>query len=831
MAQPKMRVGHASVAGGWRAHLWPVVVLGVLAAFFFWRPIFGGQVLAPALAQRQMEPWRSEVETPLESEGRAWEGLCWDAVAQFIPWRVLYARTVRNGEVPLWNPYQFCGTPFLANAQSAVLYPPNLIYVIFDPLWALGLGALLHVWFAAACTYLFVRRLGASAMPALLSGLAFAFSSYMIAWVELPTVVATASWLPFGLLMAHRLFDQGRWTTAGWLGLGGAMSLLAGHPQIAIYALGTIGLYCVARLLWLARASQARPASDRPGPAPGWQVIAQLVAAALIVVLISMAQALPTLELGQAGHRQAVGLTPERWEFQYQRRLWPLELTRLVMPDFYGSPANGTFTRLVYAEHCAYVGLIALVLAVAVAALWKGRVRGPRGYAARHALFFAALALCVLLVALGTPLAKLLLVVIPPLAGMGSFTRALVVFAFCLAVLAGLGCQAIGKGLEGHSLGRSWRVVLAAAPAALLVSVAGLWLRLTPSLAADAHLGPGELIRRQTPGLLYLGAAAVIWAVGVGLATRHGPRLLWVGAVVATVVELFGFGMGLNPVGPRYSLYARTQSIDALSQLAGDQRVLGVSLKEGWRLRGVEGVCLPPNSCMVYELRSVQGYDSLYTAQFRAFAEAAEGGRPCPLLNGNMVLLENVDSPLLDLAAMRSVLAGRPLASDKLTGVGAARGIFLYVNHQALPRAYVADAVPTDLDQASLPSLATVADALRARAWRADVQHDGVNRVIVSAQAPEAGWYLVLSDAMYPGWVASVDGSPAPLERANYLFRAVPLPAGQHVVDFVFVPNSFRLGMFLSLLGVGLLAGLWAFRGVRPALPTGAQAAERGERP
>jgi len=806
MTQPHTpaRPFSAATRSGWRAHALPIAVLGVLAAALFWRPLLGGQVLAPAPDQRQMEPWRSELETSIPASGqvtsRAWEGLFWDAVAQFIPWRVHYARTLRGGEVPLWNPYQFCGAPFLANAQSAVLYPPNLIFVLFDPFWAFGVGAFLHVWFAAACTYLLVRRLGAGPAPAFLSGVAFAFSSYMIAWVELPTVVESASWLPFGLLQAHRLFAQPRWTTAGWLGVGAAMSLLAGHPQIAVYVVGTIALYCAARLLWLAFAERDASAIVL--------AVSQLAVVGLIAALIPMAQVLPTLELGEAGHRGAAGLTPERWQFHYERRLWPSELASLVMPDFYGSPANGTFTGLVYAEHCAYAGLVVLVLALAG---FTVKARPAR----RHALFFGALALGVLLVALGTPLARFLLLAVPPLAGMGSFTRLLFVFCFAVAVLAGLSCQAIGEKLESRAWKRGWWAVLAAAPAALLGVVVAAWLYRAPGLAASAGLPGAELIRRQTPGLVYLAGAAVIWAVSVGLARRRGPRLLWAGAVVATVVELFGFGMGLNPMGPRDSFYARTQSIDALCRLAGDQRVLGISSKQGWQLRRVEGVCLPPNSCMVYELRSVQGYDSLFPAGFRVFAQVAEGARPCPLLNGNMVLLENVDSPLLDLAAMRCVLSPRPLASRKLTGVGAARGVFLYVNQEALPRAYVGDAALGNLDQASLPLLAAAVPALRAGALPAEIRQDGVNRVTVSAQVPGSGRSLVLSDAMYPGWVASVDGYPTELERANYLFRAVSVPVGQHAVDFVYLPDTFRTGAFLSLLGVGLLAGFWAFSGIK----------------
>ena len=55
------------------------------------------------------------------------------------------------------------------------------------------------------------------------------------------------------------------------------------------------------------------------------------------------------------------------------------------------------------------------------------------------------------------------------------------------------------------------------------------------------------------------------------------------------------------------------------------------------------------------------------------------------------------------------------------------------------------------------------------------------NRLSFSITADQPGW-LVISDTWYPGWRLWVDGSPAPLYRANYLFRAVRLLEGRHEV-------------------------------------------------
>ena len=66
---------------------------------------------------------------------------------------------------------------------------------------------------------------------------------------------------------------------------------------------------------------------------------------------------------------------------------------------------------------------------------------------------------------------------------------------------------------------------------------------------------------------------------------------------------------------------------------------------------------------------------------------------------------------------------------------------------------------------------------------------DGLNRVVIRAGLPADG-YLVLLDTYNPDWAVDVDGAPAPLMRANALFRAVHLTPGTHVVTFTYRPRS-----------------------------------------
>ena len=87
-------------------------------------------------------------------------------------------------------------------------------------------------------------------------------------------------------------------------------------------------------------------------------------------------------------------------------------------------------------------------------------------------------------------------------------------------------------------------------------------------------------------------------------------------------------------------------------------------------------------------------------------------------------------------------------------------------------------------------------------------------KVVVDATAREDG-YLVLMDSFYPGWTVEVDGKQQPIERADYLFRGIFLPAGHHTVVFSYAPRSFEIGALVSGASIALLAGVVMGMGIQ----------------
>ncbi len=82
-------------------------------------------------------------------------------------------------------------------------------------------------------------------------------------------------------------------------------------------------------------------------------------------------------------------------------------------------------------------------------------------------------------------------------------------------------------------------------------------------------------------------------------------------------------------------------------------------------------------------------------------------------------------------------------------------------------------------------------------------------RVDILAESPQ-DTYLLLQDLYYPGWKVEVNGTPTRVWRANYLFRAIELPAGKHRIVWFFEPASYQWGKWITLLTLACLASVAA---------------------
>ncbi len=127
-----------------------------------------------------------------------------DLAPYFIPPRFFWVESLRQGDFPLWNPYQFSGHPFFANPQHAILYPLNGLFFLLPFDIAFNAVIILHFFLAGLFTYLFLKDLKVSSTGSLISGLILMLSGYLLSVHSLLTILLSVIWTPLIMMFFRR---------------------------------------------------------------------------------------------------------------------------------------------------------------------------------------------------------------------------------------------------------------------------------------------------------------------------------------------------------------------------------------------------------------------------------------------------------------------------------------------------------------------------------------------------------------------------------------------------------------------------------------------------
>lgn len=764
-------------------------------------------------------PWRASAsEADLARAARLT-----DCPRQFFIMREIATNALREGRVPLWNRWIYAGTPFLANYQPAVFYPPNLLLAwsglsVVDQMTA---STLFHFFAAASGAYVLLRLFRIGPLAALLGAVVLAFCPIQVARTGITTMPATGCWLPW-VLASTRLFFQ-RGGAGSWAAMAGtlAMSALGGHFQILVF----VGYAWI--LFGILEGIGRLPKTPR-GRWASWG------AAGMLALVVSGVHLLPTLEF-----------VPRSQEAENSRAelisgtLHPWALAKMVVPDVLGHPAdrnNATHHLRVgsgfyfQTEHSTvvYVGILPLLLA-GVALLNPGDHR-------RATLFAFLLAAGGLLVSLPTPVLELGRFL--PGMDFSRPDRATTVYGWGMAFLAAIGAHRLASNESAGGLCAGGGLALAtgvlACGFAVLVAVAGP--RLLPR-EITAALGESYVARA---GWIAAFAAAVSFAVvALRAGGRLGSRGFAAAALLVACADLGWSAERLNVMQPKASIYRAALPGGAIEFLTsaresdGPFRIMRFETE-----RGPYAGVFPPSCPAHYGIEDVLGFDSLNSVLYQELIDAVD-----PEIISNRGNFRGTNrpgalaSPILDLLGARYVLAiGDPDLPDHL--LVHRSDLSVYENPGALPRAFLVGEIRTAPNGAEI--VRAMADpSFRPDRWAyAEEPIDGFGadaaspdsagvpgtcrvetpfdeEVRVRVETPRRA-VLVLTDSWYPGWIVSVDGVPRPLYRVDHAFRGVVIEPGTHDVVFRYRPASFRWGLALSLAGVaGIGLGSIALRRAR----------------
>ena len=606
-----------------RQNIFILLFFGIIALIPTWKYIFSNQV--PVLVEdiHTLTPWMQG--TPVDHL----DVLYADSALQFLPWRDLMLESMRGGEIPLWNPYTLGGIPFLANSQSAPLYPVHWMFSLtgLNAESLLIFSAWLHLFIAGLGMFYLCRALGGSLLGGVLGGSAFALSAFMVSWVPLPSVMMTASWIPWCLFALLHLSNQIGFKQISLSAIPFGMMLLSGHLQIAMYGLLAI-LFLV---LWLLIISRKRTLF----------FISALLSVALGAGLASP-QLLPSIENGFDGHRSSPP-TVEGYKGYERQALQLHHYSVLLAPTIFGLPSH-TFTGETggeipsywlaieepgrhYAELAFYVGPVVLFLAI-VSIFFQ-----PYDY---RRFYFLGLIVFAFVASLGTFVTKFMYFYIPGWASTGSPGRIAILLTIGLCVLAGTA----HKETDDHKIQNSGKLGTYLSVIILALSIAFVF-RWAHQFEFDIQ---AEMFAKSVP---FLGASLAGVILSLTLLWKNSlSQHALISCLILSCLGLIAVHHGILPASEKGLC---KQDFEYLENLKNADLIAVMNSSEDWTLYGpLLSMSAPPNSLLPYRINELTGYDSIIPKKRKQRVDAINKRDSAPLANGNMVFIK----PACDFQAL-----------------------------------------------------------------------------------------------------------------------------------------------------------------------------------
>lgn len=571
----------------------PAVLLFVI---IFRKVIFLGEVFLSGDALFAFPPWNLFRNTAPKVE--------FDHVLIFYPWRYFLYDCLKQGIIPLWNPHNLCGVPFLGNAQNAAFSPFTLIALPFGLRNSFFISALLKLSFAFTGMWVFLKSRKLDSAPAVLGAIAFAFGGYQIHYLGKANTMVSA-WLPWLFYTAERTRYNSNWRIG--MGIICGLQALGGHIETTFYIV----------LFWSSYVL-LRSGADRITPLP--KRLRNLIIALAIGALLSAVQILPFLDYAANSN----SLLERRTAQNAVPGAHPSYLALLALPDILGNPYFNSFQpgRLAYNElTAAYAGLLTLLLAVLA---FVSRIR--------NLSFFRVWTLLAILLVYEIPGLSPLLRTIPIL-GLSYSLRAAVLLLFCIAVLAAF---------QWHKWLQMKKPLSQALP--LILLVVGV-LGIAYGLRGTAPEGGTPYSFLSNPRSLLPGPAAALLLPLFMIVNKH-RKSLQVLLLLALCIDLAAFAEHANTSTPRNRLCPPTEGIQKLMEKKGNGRIAAI------------GHMMFPNLNLLFGLDDVRGYDSMVPVKYMKRLRQIDPGL-VPRLYGNVcqfILFQYPDLAQLQQLGVRYLL-------------------------------------------------------------------------------------------------------------------------------------------------------------------------------
>jgi hypothetical protein len=722
------------------------------------------------------------------------------------------ANRISSGHFPLWNPWQACGLPFMATHQCGLFYPLNAIYLLMPTHIAMGAAFLIHLILSGAFTYLCGRRFGISPFGSLLAAITFMLGGHIAYHIGEPGNFYCAAWTPLMLYLAKRICDAPTLGNALLIGFFSSVQFMAGFEQHYVSTLYLMLGYFVFYGLQGIRERKPFGEFRRMG-------LYLLLAGGLTIGLCAI-QLIPTLEMVSLSNRASRSLNVE--QIIGLRDLVSLSMGfRMTLPNFFLSLLIPSRAPIPY----DYVGLLPMIFLPLAFMNKKQRA---------HVIFLFAMILFCSAVVMAEWAGWEWVLHIPVVAMFRGLYRVMLVAVLCFGLLTGIGWDRLRSGLAGlaNDTNASGKGRLT------------LWLLLAGAVALSLMTWRD---RAETVRSVYVVGAFAFAFAALWQSRRRGVLVVCQVVLIVTLLADLVSGAFRPLAFPTRNpeLFHRFDRVwEFLRGHQGHYRsYLQFDYNDGGHMN------LGDKYGQLKGVRTITDYEPFASRRLRDFLVFMQRS-PFPRLlifYGHVYSIspETARTKLLSLMSARYILVYR--SKTHLVGrisqlqekwwsslpkgwrlVYGEDDMRVFENPCVLPRAHVVhdfrvidepDALLRELDSASFDPAAEVlfseapqepetVEPAGAHAQQAGGQirfvHDEPSYVEIMVHSTRPG-YLVLSDSYYPGWKATVNGKARPIYLANFMFRAVPVGAGESIVRFRYMPASFTWGLRISLASLVFL--------------------------
>ncbi|MBI4324423.1 MAG: hypothetical protein HY674_04095 [Chloroflexi bacterium] len=686
-----------------------------------------------------------------------------------------------SGEIPLWNPLNNCGVPFLAQWNTMTLYPLSLIYLLFPLAWSLAVFSLGHLVLAGTGMYFLSYRWFEHRFAACLAGLAFACNGLSLNCLLWPNNIAALGWMPWVVWLVERAWREGGRSVI-LAALAGGMQMLTGAPEIILFT------WVLAVLLWVWAWRQEWPSRR--------QFFWRFLAVAMLVAGLAAAQLWPFLDLLAHSQRPRDASTS----------FWSMPgwgWANLIVPLFYSYPLSNDvffqYDQLWTSSYYVSIGVLALaVLAVA---------RRPE----KRIGWLVLAALLGLVLALGENgfLYGWVRKAVPVLGFIRFPIKFVVLVVFALPLLAAGAMRRLADSsattwkTEFHISLSLWSSLVALA--GFLIWFAreypqyeapydhwdatwrnGLVRLLFLSLIVGVALAVPKVSRSRAKWLLQLAMLLLIWIDVLTSAPRQPPT------VARSVYEP---GLKYISPPPAHGVSRAMMSREAFLKLYEPTSL------DAYTNYLCNRLALNCNLNLLDNIPKVDGFYSLNlreTDDIRSFLYAKTAMDLPHLVDFLNVSHLTTPGKYLDWLKRDTFLplitAGqKPIFADAITTL---RGL-TSSNFDARQFVYL----PTEIRSVVTVTNLTVARILTPRA--------AAHRLEFEVDADDPG-LVVIAQSFYHPWRAHVDGKAVPLWRANYAFQALEVGSGVKKVSLIYEDRNFLWGAMISGVALALcLFSLW----------------------